>query len=110
MDDNCKVIVAIDEDGRNVIKKCTLPERMRYVFDDWGIDYTHDDLEDYIGRTKLVQADPNSKRSDNKSVAKAAEKPVEEHKGNIHEFEEAMERLAEIEENLDDIDDIDSEF
>lgn len=108
--DNCKVIVAIDEDGRNVIKKCTLPERMRYVFDDWGIDYTHDDLEDYIGRTKLVQADPNSKRSDNKSVAKAAEKPVEEHKGNIHEFEEAMERLAEIEENLDDIDDIDSEF
>lgn len=53
--DNCKVIVAIDEDGKNVIRSCTLPERMKYVFDDWGIEYNDKYLDGCIEKTAELQ-------------------------------------------------------
>lgn len=108
--DNCKIITDIDEDGKNVIKKCTLPERMRYVFDDWGIEYTLDDMEEFILRTKEVQANPSDVKVNRVSTSTYSKN---EDKGNIHAFEEAIEKLEEIEDDLDaidDIDDIDSEF
>lgn len=112
--DNCKIIVAIDEDGRNVTRKCTLPERMKYVFDDWGIEYTVEDLRDFIERTKNVQANPSDIKVNKNSTSNSIEDTSEnKNKGNIHAFEEALEKLEEIEDdldNLDDIDDIDSEF
>lgn len=53
--DNCRIIVAIDEDGKNVIRSCTLPERMRFVFDDWGIEYNDRYLDDCIEKTAELQ-------------------------------------------------------
>ena len=47
-----KVIVDIDDDGRNVTKLCTIPERMREVFDSWGIKYDAESLEKAIEDTK----------------------------------------------------------
>ena len=47
-----KVIVDIDDDGRNVTKLCTIPERMREVFDSWGIKYDVESLEKAIEDTK----------------------------------------------------------
>lgn len=54
--DNCKVIVAIDEDGKNVTRSCTLPERMKYVFDDWGIEYNDKYMDECIEKTAELQS------------------------------------------------------
>jgi hypothetical protein len=46
------VIESIDEDGRNIKKKCTIPERMKLVFDSWGIEYNEESLNKSIEETK----------------------------------------------------------
>lgn len=40
-----QIIVDTDENGRNIKKLCTIPERMQLVFDDWGIPYHKETLE-----------------------------------------------------------------
>lgn len=52
--DSTFVITDIDSGGKNVIRKCTLPERMKLVFDDWGIEYDQDAMEMYIEDTRDI--------------------------------------------------------
>lgn len=46
------VIEDIDENGRNIRKKCTIPERMKIVFNDWGVKYNKEALEKSIIDTR----------------------------------------------------------
>lgn len=46
--ENVKVIYGFTERGTNIYKTCTIPERMKIVFDDWGVEYDKDKLEEYI--------------------------------------------------------------
>ena len=39
------IIVDTDENGRNIKRMCTIPERMQLVFDDWNIPYHKETLE-----------------------------------------------------------------
>jgi len=50
--ESVKVIIDIDDEGYNVSKLCTIPERMKYVFDDWGIKYDKKYLDGVIKKTK----------------------------------------------------------
>lgn len=45
------LIVDLDDEGRNIKKVCTIPERMQVVFDDWGIKYNKDSLAESIKLT-----------------------------------------------------------
>lgn len=45
------VIYDTTDEGMNISKKCTIPERMQVVFDDWGIEYDKEKLHEYIERT-----------------------------------------------------------
>lgn len=46
------VIKEVDEDGKNVKVRCTIPERMKIVFDSWGIKYDSESLDKSIEDTK----------------------------------------------------------
>lgn len=46
------VIKEIDENGKNVKVSCTIPERMKIVFDSWGIKYNEESLNKAIEDTK----------------------------------------------------------
>lgn len=46
------VIKEVDDDGRNVKVRCTIPERMQIVFDSWDIKYDKQSLEESIEATK----------------------------------------------------------
>ena len=46
------VIKEVDDDGRNVKVRCTIPERMQIVFDSWNIKYDKQSLEESIEATK----------------------------------------------------------
>lgn len=50
--ENVTVIERLDEDGRNVKKVCTIPERMKIVFDAWNIKYNKELLDKSIEDTK----------------------------------------------------------
>lgn len=50
--ENRMVISHIDENGKNVKKMCTIPERMKIVFDDWGVTYDKESLEKSIKDTQ----------------------------------------------------------
>lgn len=52
--ENKKMIVGLTESGTNVFKDCTIPERLKVVLDDWGIDYDAETLDKYIEETKEV--------------------------------------------------------
>lgn len=45
------VIKEIDEDGKNVKVRCTIPERMKIVFDSWGVKYNSESLNKAIEDT-----------------------------------------------------------
>lgn len=53
------VIVGVDDNDSNIKKLCTIPERMKIVFDDWGIKYNKEVLDKAIKDTKeaLEKAD-----------------------------------------------------
>ena len=51
IDESKVVIVDIDENGKNIKRICTIPERMKIVFDDWGIEYDKDAIEKAINDT-----------------------------------------------------------
>lgn len=48
------VIVDIDENDRNIKKICTIPERMKIVFDDWSVPYDHEALDKAISDTNAL--------------------------------------------------------
>lgn len=48
------VIVGIDDNDRNIKKKCTIPERMQIVFDDWGVEYDKEALNIAIDETRKL--------------------------------------------------------
>ena len=48
------VIVDIDENDRNIKKICTIPERMKIVFDDWSVPYDHEALDRAISDTNAL--------------------------------------------------------
>lgn len=57
------VIKEVDEDGKNVKVRCTIPERMKIVFDSWDVKYNKESLDksiadtlDYLEKAKLGQA------------------------------------------------------
>ena len=57
------VIKEVDEDGKNVKVRCTIPERMKIVFDSWDVKYNKESLAksiadtlDYLEKAKLGQA------------------------------------------------------
>ena len=43
--ESTKVIYGITDTGANISKLCTIPERMKFVFNDWGIQYNKEMLE-----------------------------------------------------------------
>lgn len=49
--ENEKVIYGVTERGTNKSKMCTIPERMKLVFDDWGVEYDKERLDEYIRLT-----------------------------------------------------------
>ena len=53
------VIVGVDDNDSNIKKLCTIPERMKIVFDDWGVKYNKEVLDKAIKDTKeaLEKAD-----------------------------------------------------
>lgn len=46
------IVIDLDENGKNIKKLCTIPERMKLVFDDWGINYNKDKLDEAIKKTQ----------------------------------------------------------
>ena len=46
------VIKEVDENGKNVKVRCTIPERMKIVFDSWGVKYNEESLDEAIKNTK----------------------------------------------------------
>lgn len=46
------VITGLNDEGRNIKKLCTIPERMKIVFDDWEVKYNEESLDNSI---KLTQ-------------------------------------------------------
>ena len=46
------VIKDLDDEGKNIKQLCTIPERMKIVFDDWGIKYDVESLDRAIENTK----------------------------------------------------------
>ena len=48
------IIVDIDENDRNIKKICTIPERMKIVFDDWSVPYDHEALDRAISDTNAL--------------------------------------------------------
>ena len=51
IDESRNVIVDLNENGGNITERCTIPERMKHVFDDWGIEYDAELLKEYIDET-----------------------------------------------------------
>lgn len=51
-EENTTIIVDIDDDGRNVRQSCTIPERMKIVFNDWDIKYNTEELDKAIISTR----------------------------------------------------------
>lgn len=45
------VIIDRDDKGRPIKYLCTIPERMKFVFDDWEVSYNKEKLNEYIKRT-----------------------------------------------------------
>lgn len=63
LSENKMVIEGFDENGSNIKKMCTIPERMKIVFDSWGIDYDKESLEESIKQTKeLLENKKNNKQ------------------------------------------------
>lgn len=58
--ENTSMIVGLNNEGKNIRKVCTIPERMKLVFDDWGIDYDKVSLNQSIKLTE--QALNNNKQ------------------------------------------------
>lgn len=58
-----KVIVGFDENGYNVNKMCTVPERMKVIFDSWGIAYDKDVLQYEIERAAVQMEVERSKHN-----------------------------------------------
>lgn len=52
LNENREVIYDIDENGRNIKAMCTIPERIKYVFDSWGIEYNKEALDKAIKETR----------------------------------------------------------
>lgn len=50
--ENRVVIKEVDTNGNNIKVQCTIPERMKIVFDSWGIDYDKPLLEEAIKTTR----------------------------------------------------------
>lgn len=48
------VITGLNESGSNIKVKCTIPERIKIVLDDWGIKYAKDALEKAIKETEKL--------------------------------------------------------
>ena len=47
-----KVIYGLDDNGSNISAICTIPERMKHVFDDWNIEYNTEMLDKAIKETR----------------------------------------------------------
>ena len=45
------IIIDLDDNGKNIKKLCTIPERMKLVFADWDIEYDKEELEQAIELT-----------------------------------------------------------
>lgn len=52
INENRVVIKELNENGSNVKVTCTIPERIKLVFDDWGIDYDEGELDKAIVATR----------------------------------------------------------
>lgn len=52
-----KVIYDLTDSGSNISKLCTIPERIKYVFNDWGIEYDEELLNKAIMDTNKYIAD-----------------------------------------------------
>lgn len=52
INENVKIITDINENGSNVKKDCTIPERMQVVFEDWNIKYNKIELDKAILATR----------------------------------------------------------
>lgn len=50
--ESVRVITGVNENGSNISEVCTIPERMKKVFDDWGIEYNEEMMERAIESTK----------------------------------------------------------
>lgn len=68
--ESINVIVDIDENGYNIKKLMTIPERMKEVFDDWEIEYDHESLDKFIEQTKekLAQAEKEEEQGEDKET------------------------------------------
>ena len=51
INENRNVIYDVTDDGNAVSKMCTIPERMKLVFDDWGVKYNKEQLDKFIQQT-----------------------------------------------------------
>lgn len=56
-DESKTLIIDIDDEGKNIKKVCTIPERMKVVFDDWGVKYDEASLNKAIEDTKAQLSD-----------------------------------------------------
>lgn len=54
MDGNREVMYSLDGNGKVVYNMLTIPERMKVVFDDWGIKYDGVSLQAYIKKTEEI--------------------------------------------------------
>jgi hypothetical protein len=50
--ENTTLIVGINDNGSNIKKLCTIPERIKVVFDDWGVKYNSKELDNAIELTR----------------------------------------------------------
>ena len=46
------ILIGLNEQGRNIKRICTIPERMKIVFDDWGVTYNKESLDRSIELTR----------------------------------------------------------
>lgn len=52
--ENTKVVYGINEEGNTISKDCSIPERMKIVFDSWGVEYNESQLAKAITETREI--------------------------------------------------------
>lgn len=52
--DTKTVIIGLDSDEHNIKKRLRLPERIKVVFDDWGVEYNKENLDKAIAKTNEI--------------------------------------------------------
>lgn len=60
--DTRTIISGIDENGKNIKQVCTIPERIKTIFDDWEVLYNKEELEQDIEKTKEVLSKQNESK------------------------------------------------